>query len=49
MTASAGREVHRNRLSRAALGSTLARPQAQDAGRQNLSQLVPALGGGEVD
>jgi hypothetical protein len=46
MTASPGREVHPNLLSRAAPEGMLARPQAQDAGGQDLGDLVEALGRG---
>jgi molybdenum-dependent DNA-binding transcriptional regulator ModE len=46
MTASVGREVDANLLSGAAPGSAQARADAQDAGRQNLGDLVEALGGG---
>jgi hypothetical protein len=43
MTASPGREVHANLLPRAAPEGTLARPKAQDAGGQDLGDLVEAL------
>jgi hypothetical protein len=46
MTASAGREVHTNLLSRAAPEGALARPKPQDAGGQDLGDLVEALGRG---
>ena len=46
MTASPGREVDRNLLRRAALGSAQARADPQDAGSQDLGDLVDALGGG---
>jgi len=46
MTASPGREVDANLLRGAALGSAQPRPDAQDAGSQNLGDLVEALGGG---
>src|SRR5687767_12356061 len=46
MTASPGREVDRNLLPGAGLGSTRARTEAQDAGSQDLGDLVEALGGG---
>jgi hypothetical protein len=45
MTASPGREVHANLLSRAAPEGALPRPQAQDAGGQDLGDLVEALAG----
>jgi hypothetical protein len=45
MTASPGREVDPNLLSRAAPESALARPQPDDAGGQDLRDLVEALGG----
>jgi hypothetical protein len=44
MTASPGREVDANLLRGAALGSAQARPNAQDAGGQDLGDLVKALG-----
>ena len=46
MTASAGREVDANLLRGAALGSAQARAEPQDAGGQDLGDLVEALGGG---
>jgi hypothetical protein len=46
MTASPGREVDANLLRGAALGSAQPRSNAQDAGRQDLSDLIKALGGG---
>jgi hypothetical protein len=46
MTASAGREVDANLLCSAALGSAQARANAQDAGGQDLRDLVDALGRG---
>ena len=46
MTASPGREVDANLLRGAALGSAQARANPQDAGRQNLGDLVEALGRG---
>ena len=45
MTASPGREVHRNLLRRCGPGEHAA-AHAQDAGRQDLGDLVEALGGG---
>jgi hypothetical protein len=48
MTASPGREVDANLLRGAALGSAQTRANTQDAGRQDLSDLVEALGRGEV-
>jgi hypothetical protein len=48
MTASVGREVHANLLRPAAPEGALARPQAQDAGGQDLGDLVEALGRGQV-
>jgi hypothetical protein len=48
MTASPGREVHANLLRRAAPEGALSRPQAQDAGGQDLGDLVEALGRGQV-
>jgi hypothetical protein len=48
MTASPGREVDPNLLSRAAPEGALPRPQAQDAGGQDLGDLVEPLGGGQV-
>jgi hypothetical protein len=45
MTASPGREVDVNLLSGAALGSTHARTGAQDAGDEDLGDLVQTLGG----
>ena len=44
MTASVGREVDANLLRGAALGSTQARANAQNAGGQDLGDLVEALG-----
>jgi hypothetical protein len=46
MHASVGREVDANLLSGAAPGSAQARANAQDAGRQDLGNLVQALGWG---
>ena len=46
MTASPGREVDANLLRGAALGSAQARADAQDAGGQDLGDLVEALGRG---
>ena len=46
MTASPGREVDGNLLRGAAPGGTQARADAQDAGSQDLGDLVEALGGG---
>jgi hypothetical protein len=46
MTASPGGEVDRNLLFGAALGCAQARANAQDAGGQDLGDLVEALGGG---
>jgi hypothetical protein len=46
MTASVGREVDANLLRGAALGSAQTRAKPQDAGRQNLGDLVEALRGG---
>jgi hypothetical protein len=46
MTASPGREVDANLLPGAALGGAKARTDAQDAGRQDLGDLVEALGWG---
>ena len=48
MTASVGREVDANLLCGAALGSAQTRTNAQDAGGQDLGDLVEALGRGEV-
>jgi hypothetical protein len=45
MTASVGREVDANLLPGAALGSAQARVHAQDAGGQDLGDLIEALGG----
>ena len=45
MTASPEREVDANLLSGAALGGAKARTDAQDAGRQDLGDLVEALDG----
>jgi hypothetical protein len=44
MTASPGREVDANLLRGAAPGSAQSRAEAQDAGRQDLGDLVEALG-----
>jgi hypothetical protein len=44
MTASPGREVDANLLRGAAPGSAQARAKPQDAGGQNLGDLVEALG-----
>jgi hypothetical protein len=46
MTASPGREVDANLLHVAAPGSAQARADTQDAGRQDLGDLVQALGRG---
>jgi hypothetical protein len=46
MTASPGREVHSNLLLRAAPEGALARSKPDDAGRQDLGDLVEALGRG---
>ena len=46
MTASVGREVDANLLRGAAPGSAQPRAQPQDAGGQDLGNLVEALGGG---
>ena len=46
MTASPGREVDRNLLRGGALGSAQACPGPDDAGGQDLGDLVEALGGG---
>jgi hypothetical protein len=46
MTASPGREVDANLLRAAAPEGALARPQAQDARRQDLGDLVEAFGWG---
>jgi hypothetical protein len=46
MTASPGREVDANLLRGAAPGSAQPRAHAQDAGGQDLGDLVEALGGG---
>jgi hypothetical protein len=46
MTASPGREVDANLLRGAALGSAQTRAEPQDAGGQDLGDLVEALGGG---
>ena len=46
MTASPGREVDANLLRGAALGSAQMRANAQDAGGQDLGDLVEAFGGG---
>jgi hypothetical protein len=46
MTASPGREVDANLLRDAAPGSAQTRSDAQDAGRQDLRDLVEPLGGG---
>lgn len=45
MTASPGREVDANLLRGAALGSAQPRAEPQDAGGQDLGDLVEALGG----
>jgi hypothetical protein len=45
MTASPGREVDPNLLRGAAPGSAQTRSNAQDAGRQDLGDLVEPLGG----
>ena len=44
MTASVGREVDANLLRGAALGGAQTRPKPQDAGSQDLGDLVQALG-----
>ena len=44
MTASAGREVHRNCLSAAALGGAMARAEAEDARGENFGDLGEAAG-----
>ena len=49
MTASVGREVDANLLRGAALGSAQTRTDPQDAGGQDLGDLVEALGGGHAD
>ena len=46
MTASVGREVDANLLRGAALGSAQTRPDPQDAGSEDLGDLVEALGRG---
>jgi hypothetical protein len=46
MTASPGREVDANLLRGAAPGGAQARTHAQDAGGEDLGDLVEALGGG---
>jgi hypothetical protein len=46
MTASPGREVDANLLRGAALGGAQARAEPQDAGGEDLSDLVQALGRG---
>jgi hypothetical protein len=46
MTASRGQEVDRNLLRGGALGSAQARADPQDAGRQDLGDLVEAFGWG---
>jgi hypothetical protein len=46
MTASVGREVDANLLRGAALGSAQARADPQDAGGQDLGDLVEPFGGG---
>ena len=46
MTASVGREVDANLLRPAALGSAQPRANTQDAGGQDLGDLVEALGAG---
>jgi hypothetical protein len=46
MTASPGREVDANLLRSAALGSAQARMHAQNAGGQDLGDLVEPFGGG---
>jgi hypothetical protein len=47
MTASPGREVDANLLRGAALGSAQTRTKPQDAGSQDLGDLVEALGGSQ--
>jgi hypothetical protein len=46
MTASVGREVHRNRLSAAALEGALTRAEAEDAGGEDLGGLGETVSGG---
>ncbi len=46
MTASVGREVDANLLRSAALGSAQSSAEAQDAGGQDLGDLVEPFGGG---
>jgi hypothetical protein len=46
MTASPGREVDANLLRSAAPGSAETRAKPQDAGSQDLGDLIQALGGG---
>jgi hypothetical protein len=46
MTASPGQEVDANLLPGAALGSAEARAETQDAGRQDLGNLIQTLGRG---
>ena len=48
MTASVGREVHRNRLSMAALRGAVTRAEAEDAGGEDFGDLGEAVGGGET-
>jgi hypothetical protein len=47
MTASVGREVHRNRLSSAALWCAVRRADAEDAGGEDFGGLGEAVGGGD--
>jgi hypothetical protein len=47
MTASVGREVHRNRLSAAALQGAVAHAEAEDTGGEDFADLEEADGGGE--
>ncbi len=48
MTASVGREVHRNRLSADALKGAVTCAEADDAGSENLGGLGEAFSGGEI-
>jgi hypothetical protein len=48
MHASVGREVDANLLRGAAPGSAQTRAEPQDAGSQDLGDLIEALGGGQV-
>ena len=47
MTASVGREVHRNRLSAAALKGAVRCAETEDAGGENFGDLGEAVGGGQ--